>query len=118
MRHDSETLWTFRTKNFRVEWQISPCTSLDLSFDDTGEAREKLGSGEYVAFDSAVVVYFRGDEIAADYLGESIYANPKDFRDHFGMNAKGHGSYFSDMVREAVREARKHFADMPRIRQI
>lgn len=42
------------------------------------------------------------------YLGNSIYEKPAEFRDHFGMNANGHGSYFSDMVREAVAEARKN----------
>lgn len=40
-------------------------------------------------------------------LGGSIYEKPAEFRDHFGMNGKGHGSYFSQMVREAIAEARK-----------
>jgi hypothetical protein len=111
------TLWTFRTKNLKVIWSIAPSEQIDLSWDDTGEVREKLDSGEYEAFDSKMSVVSRitGEEIAADYLGESIYANPKDFRDHIGMNAKGHGSYFSDMVREACREARDNLRAMKEI---
>jgi hypothetical protein len=112
-----ETLWTFKTKNFTIAWEVTDCDcSLDLSWDDTGETLENLQSGLWTAFDSKMAVYYRGEEIAADYLGQSIYENPRDFRDHIGMNAKGHGSYFSDMVREAVREARAHFKDAPRLR--
>lgn len=111
-----ETLWTFRTKNFTVAWEISPCFDLDLSWDDTGETAENLDSGLWTAFDSKMTVYYRGAEIAADYLGQSIYENPSDFRDHIGMNAKGHGSYFSDMVREACKQAREAMKDAPKLR--
>lgn len=117
-----KTLWQFRTARFCVTWDISPSSYPDLSWDDTGEVREKLTSGEWVAFDSQMTVTFDGVEIGTDYLGESIYANPADFRDHFGIRVKSrehgctYGSYFSDMVREAIREARAHFSKMPRMR--
>lgn len=113
-----QTMWTFRTRNFRIEWQIEPCDDLDLSWDETGETRDNLDSGLWEAFDSKMVVYFRGAEIGTDYLGQSIYENPSDFRDHIGMNAKGHGSYFSDMVREAIADARRNMADMPALRKV
>jgi hypothetical protein len=100
-------MWTFRTKRFKVEWSIEPDYDCDLSWDETGETREKLNSGEYECFTSKMAVYLDGREIAADYLGGSIYANPSEFRDHIGMKARGHGSYFSDMVREAITEARR-----------
>jgi len=111
-------MWTFKTRNFTVEWAISPCEYLDLSWDDDGDVRDHLDAGLWEAFDSVVRVYYRGHEIGADYLGQSIYENPADFRDHIGMNDKGHGSYFSDMVRGAVAEARKALADSPRLRAV
>jgi hypothetical protein len=102
-----ETLWTFRTKRFCIEWQIEPDYDGDFSFDETGETAEKVNSGEWQCFVSKMVVYFDGEEIAADYLGGSIYENPADFRDHIGIKAHdGCGSYFSDMVRQACSGAR------------
>ena len=114
----SEVIWQFKTRNFTVQWLIFPCEDLDLSWCETGETRENLESGLWTAFDSEIRVLFRGVEIGSDYLGQSIYENPSDFRDHIGMNAKGHGSYFSDMVREAIAEARKTLANMPEMRAV
>lgn len=111
-----ETLWTFKTARFTVKWQIEPAYCEDLSWDETGETKANLESGLWFCFDSRVVIYCDGREVGSDYLGQSIYENPRDFRDHIGMNARGHGSYFSDMVREACREARKTLANTPRIR--
>lgn len=101
-----ETMWTFHTPNFSVSWQIAPEDDLDLSWDNTGEVREKLTSGVYQAFQSRVVVYFNGYEVGCDYLGGSIYEKPAEFRDHIGSRGKW-GSYFTDMVREAIKEARQ-----------
>ena len=112
----SETLWTFKTRNFQVQWRVSPCYELDLSWDDDGSVREGLESGLLTAFDSEMVVLYRGAEVGADHLGQSIYEDVRDFRDHIGMNVKGHGSYFSDMVRGAIAEARKTLKDAPRLR--
>lgn len=117
------TMREFRTKHFRVVAFIEPEDSLDLSWDDTGEVAEKINSGEYEAFCTTVAVYFNGVEIAANYLGESIYADPADFfEEHIGLAAKrradgrNYGCYFPDMVREAIREARKALADVPKLR--
>lgn len=52
---------------------------------------------------------YKNIPLASEYLGQSIYEKPADFRDHFGMNNKGYGSYFSQMVREAISNARKEF---------
>lgn len=107
-------MWQFKTKNFAINWQILPDNDLDLSWDHTGEVKEKLARGEYEAFQSHVYVVFipTGATVGEAWLSGSIYARPKEFRDHIGMNAKGHGSYFSDMVREACAEARKNFKQM------
>jgi hypothetical protein len=109
-------MWSFETDNFRVSWEIFEPYDLDLSWDETGEIREGIDSGLYQAFDSQVTVYLHGAEIGADHLGESIYENPEDFRDHFGMNKIGHGSYFSDMVKTSIGYAREYLKTIPDMR--
>lgn len=101
-----ETMWKFNTANFAVSWQITDCVDPDLSWADD-ETKERLGNGFYAVFDSRVVVYCNGEEIGCDYLGESIYENPSDFRDHIGSRGK-YGSYFTDMVKTAIGEARNN----------
>lgn len=98
-REHWETRWIFSSARFSVEWATTPDYDCDLSFDDTGETREKIESGEWECFTSRMAVFFDGEMIAADYLGGSIYANPDDFRRDSG--------YFHTMVRDAVRDARK-----------
>lgn len=114
-----ETLWTFKTKRFTVKWQIEYVHGYRYDGEDeNGETQSMLDSGELVAFDSKVSVWLDGVEIAADYLGSSVYRydQVRSFRDHVGMNARGHGSYFSDMVRSAVADARKVLASAPKLR--
>ena len=110
----AETMWTFETANLRVAWIISPDSDVDTSFDESGETQRNLDSGLWVAFESDIVVTHKatGARLGSSSLCGSIYENPADFRDHIGRNAKGYGSYFSDMVREACREARKALRDM------
>lgn len=112
----TETIWTFKTDRFAVCFEVMPEDDLDLSWDDDGSVREGLESGHYVAFVARMAVYLDGREVAADYLGGCIYQNPEQFRDHIGCKAKGYGSYFSDMVREAIRQARRRLADIPTLR--
>lgn len=123
--------WRFQSGRFTVT-----CTALeedcpDLSWDDTGEAREGIESGEFVLFCAKVAVYFDGNEVARDYLGNCIYRSFEEFttshRDPDPMNrncsvmraAKGRVTichYFPDMVATAVAEARKALCNMPRLR--
>lgn len=111
-----ENLWSFNTARFSIRWDVAPCYDLDLSWDDNGDVAANISSGLWLAFDSRIRVLLDGKEIAVDYLGQCIYENPRDFRDHFGMNNKGHGSYFSDMVRNAINETRKSISNMPQVR--
>jgi hypothetical protein len=93
-----------------------PEYDLDLSWDETGEIAAGVEDGTYTVFCAKCAVFVDGEEIAADYLGQCIYADIMDFRDHVGCKATGCGSYFSDMVREAVSLARaelKRRADSP-----
>jgi len=101
------TIWTFETRNFAV---IVDCDYeqdwLDLSWDETGEVAEKLATGEWNAYTMRARLLTRhGDELACDYLGASIYANPTEFRDHIGSRGQW-GSYFTDMVRTVLAEGR------------
>ena len=104
-------LWKFRTKNFLVEYKTED-ERFDGSYmeaDLVRECREKIKSGEWKCFTAMVVVTHRPTktELDAQYLGQCIYADRAEFIDHRGMNGKGYGSYFSQMVREACSEARK-----------
>ncbi len=120
-------MWDFKTANFRVALECTPDYDLDLSWDEDGSTREALESGELIAFQAKVAVYdmTTGDEIGADYLGGCIYASVEDFIDHRKCGkqnreyaAQGEtgrcGSYFRDMVTEAIEQARKRYAK-PRV---
>ena len=102
---------------FTVTADIQPCDNLNLSFDDSGEVREKLESGEWEAFDTKVTVYLNGAEIGSDWLCESIYADPADFfREHVGLaiksraDGRNYGAYVPGMVKVAISEARRWLA--------
>jgi hypothetical protein len=117
-----ETIWSFKTEHFRVDYDVAPDDDLDLSWDDDGATRDGLESGKYVAFVARVVVYCDDIELGADYLGGCIYESAKQFishRDRDPMNrncsimraACGDNAvichYFPGMVRCAIAEARK-----------
>ena len=111
-----DTIWTFNTKRFTIRVLAEPDYSdLDLSWDDTGEVSERIENGEYVPYTVKALIEFDGNEIATDYLGQCIYENIKDFRDHVGSKGK-HGSYFTDMVRNVISEARDTLSNVPRMR--
>lgn len=115
-------IWKFETANFSVVMSAEDEPDLDISWDDDGSVKAGLESGEFVSFCAKCTVYFRGSEIASDYLGNCIYRTPEEFRDHIGLAAKSradgcvYGSYFADMVKNAISEARKTLRDMPRMR--
>ncbi|HKY20023.1 MAG TPA: hypothetical protein VJM31_02290 [Vicinamibacterales bacterium] len=123
------TIWSFKSGAFSVELSWDYETDYDHSWADA-ETLEKLASGEWTSYQFKVAVIYRGEEIAADYLGDSIHADPRKFIDHREcgrynreLAAKGvtgrYGSYFHDMVREAIREARKVWNEpRPRLRAV
>ncbi len=107
-------LWSFRTARFRVELGVQDETYPDLSWDETGETQTKVANGEWGCFDFRVRVLLDGREIARDAIGNSVYADPREFwEEHFGIAAlrrktgRNVGCYFSDMVRQAIADARK-----------
>lgn len=118
------TVWSFSTARFTVSldwsWEDYP----DLSWDETGETQAKCESGEWGVFTFRTRCTLDGREIAADYLGNSIYADPKEFyKEHLGVRAmarkdgKNYGCYFTDMVATVVDEARKSLRDLPEMRR-
>ena len=116
-------IWQFKTKRFAVILDCDLETDPDFSWDETGEARRKCEAGIWDCVCFRVRVLLDGEEIAADYLGNSIYADVRDFaREHRDpdpmnrnctlMRAK-HGAnvqictYFPAMVSETIAEARR-----------
>ena len=108
---------TFETANFRVTVDAFEDYDVDLSFDDTGEVRRKLETGEYVCFTVHAEVIHKptGTSLGEDYLGGCIYADIAEFQDHRGANGRW-GSYFKDMIGEAIAEARKQVATLGNIK--
>lgn len=111
-----DALWTFETKNFQVRWRISDDV-LDVTHMEpelAAQCRRNVASGKWQCFESIVEVKHlaTGLILGEAYLGNSIYADPRKFRDHFNMTKKGHGSYFRDMVTEAIAEARKNYGNL------
>lgn len=127
-----EEMWRFQTKHFAVVATIEEDYDLDLSWDEDGETRQKLESGEYQSFGTVVTVYANGVKVGEDSLWGSIYENPKDFfsghRDANPLNrnssimraANGANTvmchYFPSMVREAIKDARATLAKLPQLK--
>jgi hypothetical protein len=110
-------MWSFETAQLRVEWSIAPEDDIDISWDETDETRDNLNSGLWVCFMSRMRVTHKdtGAELGCDYLGNSIYENPSEFRDHIGARGK-YGSYFRDMVSSACKAARVTLRSLGSIR--
>lgn len=114
------TVWSFKTKHFQVivDYDYDE-DSQPTDWDETGETAAKIASGEWAqyVFRARVIERATGNVLATDYLGDSIYENPEDFRDHVGARGK-HGSYFTDMVREVINGAREEYAnERPKLRE-
>lgn len=129
---DFGKVWEFRTKRFRVALELSRDHSYRYDGDDeNGEVQAKLDSGEFVAFVSKVSVCFDGEEIAADYLGGSVYGadevadfytahrSPDPMNRNCSIMRANHpagprvsiGHYFPDMVATAIAAAREEMLD-------
>lgn len=110
-------IYQFNTRNFTVKVETIEERFPDLSFDESGEICAQIESGELEVFTVHTSVHCNGMLVGEDYLGNNIYKTPKDFRDHVGMRKRGHGSYFSDMIREACLQARRTINSMPALRK-
>jgi hypothetical protein len=113
-------MFCFETANFVVRAVIVDDSDVDISYDETSETRDKLDSGEWQAFGTIVTVEHKGLVLGESSLWGSIYAKPADFfTEHRGCGYRGSvGSYFPDMVREAISMARLMLATLPKVRAI
>jgi hypothetical protein len=111
----------FQTQHFHVIVDALDDLSPDLSWDETGEVRDKLYDGRLTLFCARARVMWQGVELASDYLGGCIYEDIDAFQDHRQcgrenrrLEAAGEtarcGSYFSDMISNVCTEARKEYA--------
>ena len=99
---------TFTTKRFKVTLDWTWEDDIDLSWDETGEVAKRIESGEWGVYVYRVRVLCDGSEIATDYLGNSIYADPMEFAKELK------DGYFPAMVATVIGEARKALCNPPR----
>lgn len=124
-RQGTQLMREFRTKNYTVRVTAEDEFDLDLSFDEDDSVRNGLDSGDLIAFTAHVQVIHRptGTILGDDYLGSCIYKSYADFMDHRECGKQNRawaaagetgkcGSYFSDMISEAIGEARKNYSKM------
>ena len=100
-----DQIWTFKTDRFTVEVSVAPETDRPedrFEFDD--DVRAILdGNCDWFMVRSRVLMDHKF-EIGTDYLGGCAYYHSEDFlRD----------SYFYDMVRTAIKEARSYLKKYP-----
>ena len=113
----------FHTPNYIVRVTAEEEFDIDLSFDDTGRVRKQIENGDLIVFCAHVEVIHRpsGAVLGEDYLGGCIYKSFEDFMDHRKCGKQNRkwtkqgkegccGSYFSDMIGEAIAEARKNYS--------
>jgi len=109
----AKKMWQFKTRNFTVRWLISPdvLNTDGLTASEAAEWKKNVRSRKWKCFQSDIEVVCNATGILLGHasIGNSVRANPAEFRDHFGVTALGCGSYFKQMVAAAVAEARERF---------
>lgn len=120
------TMREFKTKHFTIIADAVEEIFPDLSWDDTGETERNINTGKWLCFTARVRVFFNGTEVGADYLGNCVYASFEDFMDHKECGKQNRewaaqgkagrcGSYFADMIHEAIARARTELKKMQSI---
>src|SRR5580692_5237452 len=109
-----ETVWEFKTARFRIALEIEP---EDMDPADSFQFEEDIDAvrnGEVEWFCACVSVYLDDKRIAWDCLGGCAY---KTIREFYEAHRKyKERTYFGDMVREAISQARKELRDVPKLR--
>lgn len=117
----------FTTRHFQVVVKAVEDDDLDLSFDDDGQVRKGLESGEFMAFGVVVTVYCQGREVGRDSLWGCIYKNTDEFMDHRACGRQNRqwakqgktgrcGSCFTDLIKGAIADARKTLHQVTQVR--
>ena len=112
----------FQTPNYIVRVTAEEEFDRDLSWDDTGRVRKQLDNGDLIEFVAHVEVIHlpTGAVLGEDYLGSCIYKSFEDFMDHRKCGKQNRkwakqgkagrcGSYFKQMIGEAISEARENY---------
>jgi hypothetical protein len=115
----------FNTPNYTVRVSAEEEYDSDLSWDDTGRVRKQLDSGSLIEFCAHVEVIHKatGTVLGEDYLGNCIHKSFAGFMDHRACGRQNRrwarqgkagrcGSYFSQMIGEAITDARKNYVKL------
>jgi hypothetical protein len=126
--HKLGTIREFRTEHYRVVVEALEEFDVDLSFDDDGSVSKDLDNGNLIVFCAHAYVEHMptGKVIGEDYLGNCIYKSFDDFVDHRECGKQNRkwakqgkdgccGSYFSQMISEAIGEAREHAKELSKL---
>jgi hypothetical protein len=107
----------FNTRNFSVVVEAYPEHELDLSWDEDHSVANGLRTGRLIAFLAHAEVILNGRVVGEYWLGNCIYRSFEDFMDHKECGKQNRqwaeegkagrcGSYFRDMIHEAIAHAR------------
>lgn len=107
MEHVIGIIREYRTRNFRVVIDAIEEDCPDFSWDESGETQEAIESGKYLVFVARARVFFKGHEVAADYLGNCVYESLEDFKSP---------GYYSDMIHEVCSATRKYLRDIQSVK--
>ena len=101
--HKLGTIREFKTQNFHVIVDAVEEDELRPIMGRNGSTRRGLEDGSLIAFTARARVFFRGLEVASDYLGGCVYKSLDDFEDHRECGRQN----------RATSEARRTFPDIP-----
>ena len=120
------TIRTFHTDRFTVKVDAY-YEDMPVDVDDDGETARAVENGDYIHFRVHARVIYKGRTIGEDHLGGCIYENIRAFMDHKECEKRNRewaaqgkegrcGSYFTDMIRESIKEARQTLREMGKVR--
>ena len=109
-----ETAWEFNTARFRIALEIEPEDMDPADSFEFQEDIEAVRNGQVEWFPARVSVYLDDTRIAWDSLGGCAYKTVRDFYTSHRQHKEG--DYFTDMVREAIRQARETLCNTPKLR--
>jgi len=104
-------IYRFCTANFIVTVEALPEYNFDFEYweeKDIKSTKAKLKRGTLQLFCVKASVFHikRNQELSSDYLGGCLYKNVSDFRDNLGIAQTKYGSYFHDMIKTVISEAK------------
>lgn len=102
-----QQVWKFETANCAVFFCVMREDEAPEDHFEDERIVAAIRGGDLAWFTARVTVEKHGIVIGSDYLGACAYDSPEDF-----CTGENRGSYFRDMVREAVTHARQNLAKL------